>query len=538
MGLAARVRRNSDENVEKVPTPPLTLKLPALTREDFENMDSESAAVRLLLENFLEQQNRERAGKRFDNIEAKLEWDGTKIILPSDPAKMNYEEAIKWLERLRHLDEENIAVNEIVDAFPFDGAIAMMKAMKEIYGWVSPVPPQSWFEAPPTMTSVDISPTERNQIIWGRFAIPGIQGTLQTGIAYKAGRPVFSIKGDVKKKHLVAVSEIAEKTREIVARESIYRGKAVRLTVTNDGKINFDQPPAFMDVSEANPEELIFSEELTEQINTNLFTPIVHSQACRNAKIPLKRGILMEGPFGTGKTLCAFVTAGLAEDNGWTFIMVDRVAGLTAALQFGVVYQPCVIFCEDINRETSGDRTPELDNILNVVDGILSKGREIMVVLTSNEASTINQAMMRPGRLDAVLSIQPPDAHAVERLMRLYGRGLIPDDEPLGEAGSVLAGEIPAVIRECVERAKLYSISRGGNGAVIQLRESDLVRAAKGMAHHLELLNGKKTVEPSIEHQLGAAMIGNMRKLLDEKISDDLDETHAVVLKIKEHLQI
>lgn len=200
MGLAARVRRNSDENVEKVPTPPLTLKLPALTREDFENMDSESAAVRLLLENFLEQQNRERAGKRFDNIEAKLEWDGTKIILPSDPAKMNYEEAIKWLERLRHLDEENIAVNEIVDAFPFDGAIAMMKAMKEIYGWVSPVPPQSWFEAPPTMTSVDISPTERTQIIWGRFAIPGIQGTLQTGIAYKAGRPVFSIKGDVKKK--------------------------------------------------------------------------------------------------------------------------------------------------------------------------------------------------------------------------------------------------------------------------------------------------------------------------------------------------
>jgi transitional endoplasmic reticulum ATPase len=235
----------------------------------------------------------------------------------------------------------------------------------------------------------------------------------------------------------------------------------------------------------------------------------------------------MEGEFGTGKTLCAYVTARLAQENGWTFIMIDRATALTTALNFGMLYQPCIIFTEDIDRETAGVRTPELDAILNVVDGIGSKGKEIMVVVTSNQAASINRAMLRPGRLDAIISVQPPDAKAAERLIRLYGRGLIAADEPLQRASAELNGQIPAVIRECVERSKLWAISRSPE-AVITLRDEDLMRAAISMKHHLELLRGKQPDPITPEHHLGAALVAMLQKSVGQP-ADGKDMMYTIV---------
>ena len=524
----SRVSSRDSRNERNIPTKKddRNSLLKRVSLEEIRNMDPTSAAVRFLMERALAEEDSKAQGERFKNIEAEVVWAGTKITLPDSPTRMNLEEAREWLQRLQESENENIAVNEVIEAFPFDGAIAMMKALKQVYGWSSPVPPRSFFEAPPTMMSVDISPTERTQIIWGRFAIPGIDGTLITGVNMRNGRPLFTIQGEIRKKYVEAVAEIAELTRKIVAKESIYRGKPVRLNIDHTGNLNLSEAPSFVDVSLVNRDELIFTDALMEQINTNLFTPIIHADVCRNNKIPLKRGVLMEGPFGTGKTLCAYVTAQIAAEHGWTFIMIDRVTALKAGLNFGILYQPCVIFCEDIDRETTGERTPELDDLLNVIDGIASKGKEVMVVLTSNDAEKINRAMIRPGRLDAILSIQPPDAQAADRLMRLYGRSLIAPNETLIKSSKELDGQIPAVIREVVERAKLYAISRS-HGTAIELRDDDLMRAAQGMKHHLELLRGNPPVY-SDEHVLGAALITALQKN-DKKMTQEMLEGVRVI---------
>src|SRR5882672_4924778 len=242
-----------------------------------------------------------------------------------------------------------------------------------------------------------------------------------------------------------------------------------------------------------------------DQVVTNLWTPIEHTAWCREHDVPLKRGVLLEGPYGTGKTLAATITAKKCEANGWTFITVGRVSALEAALQFAVGYQPCVVFVEDIDREMAGERTAKMDDILNKVDGIVSKVSEIMVVLTSNKAGEINRAMLRPGRLDAVLHIGAPDAGAVQKLLRVYGRKLIRPDEDLTQAGAALAGRIPAVIREVVERSKLYAISRAP-GAEFFLTDADIVRSAKGMAHHLRLLDGDPTEDKTPAERLATAL--------------------------------
>ena len=442
--------------------------------------------------------------KAFSNIEASIEYSGSKIVLPADPRNMTLQEAREWLARLEMAEEETINVYEVIDAHPWDGCVAFMQAMRETYGWASPTPTGPWWRRnAPTMMSIETGINETASIFWGGFRLPGVEGQLMTGTDEKKGQVRFCIQGSAKRKFIEMIHGLAELTRKIVRERSIYKGHALKLSL-DGGTINLMEPPSFMNLKKVKENELVFSEDLTIEIETNLWTPIEHTEWCRLHDVPLKRGVLLEGPYGTGKTLAATVTAKKCEQHGWTFITVGRVSALESALQFAVNYQPCVVFVEDIDREMAGERTPEMDDILNKVDGIISKGSEIMVVLTSNKAGEINQAMLRPGRLDAVLHIGAPDAGAVQRLLRVYGRKLIKPDEDLSGAGEALAGRIPAVIREVVERSKLYAIGRAP-GAEFFLTDADIVRSAKGMAHHLKLLDGEPEVVQSTAEKLGSA---------------------------------
>jgi transitional endoplasmic reticulum ATPase len=461
--------------------------------------------------------------KAFKNIETSIEYSGKKIILPADPRNMTLLEAREWLTRLEQGEEETIAINEVIDAHPWDGCVAFMQAMRETYGWAAPTPTGPWWgRRPPTMISIETGVGETATIFWGGFNLPGIDGQLMTAVEEKRGQVRFCIQGAAKRKHMEMIHGLAELTRQIVRERSIYKGHALKLSL-DGGTINLLEPPTFMNLKRVREKELVFSEDLTIEIETNLWTPIEQTEWCRLHDVPLKRGVLLEGPYGTGKTLAATVTAKKCEQNGWTFITVGRVSALESALQFAVNYQPCVVFVEDIDREMAGERTPEMDDILNKVDGIISKGSEIMVVLTSNKAGEINQAMLRPGRLDAVLHIGAPDAGAVQRLLRVYGRKLIKPDEDLSGAGEALAGRIPAVIREVVERSKLYAIGRAP-GAEFFLTDADIVRSAKGMAHHLKLLDGEPEVVQSPAEKLGSAFGEMINKHLGNGSEEGLSQ--------------
>lgn len=465
----------------------------------------------------------------FKNIEASLEWQGKKMVLPAEPSPMSTKDARLWLDRFDKMEGEAIAIHAPINAYPWDGAVAFMRAMKELYGWASPVPTPGFFgPQPPHMVDIETNVGERMTIFWGSFMLPGIEGLLSTEWGQIEGHPAFTIGGKVKRKNVEAVHVLAELTRKFVAEQSIYRGKALRLLTDEDGAINANEPPKFIDLSRVNRDELVFGTELMEQVTTNLFTPIMHTARCRENKVPLKRGVLLYGPYGTGKTLCASVTATLCAPNGWTFITVGRVTALEQALRMAALYQPCVVFVEDIDREVAGDRTAKMDDILNTIDGIISKGAEIMVVLTSNHAEQINRAMLRPGRLDAALHIEPPTADAVERLLRVYGRTLINPEASLAKSAKVLAGEIPAVIRECVERAKLYAISQRPDAKEFWLLDEDIERAAASMKHHLALLRGPVPEDETPEHKLGV----QLGRVLNHHLGNGSDE--GLSKKVKE----
>ncbi len=444
-------------------------------------------------------------------INVGIERHGQQIVLPERPVPMELHVAVTTLQRKIEEEEQVVGVNESVDAFPFDGAVAFQKAMKEMFGWVSAVPTPGFFGPnPPQTIDVKIGPKETMSVVWGRFELPGVEGFVQCGGYSTDEGPRFRISGEVKRKHHSIVVDLAKLTRRIAAEHSIYRGKAIELSVDNDGDVDWDDGIDFTDLSGVREHELVFSQLTEQQIKTNLWTLIEQTDRCRRHQVPLKRGILMEGRYGTGKSLTSAVTACKAVANGWTFLSINRVAGLMGAICFARKFQPAVIFAEDVDRVISGEeRNTKIDDILETIDGIASKGTEIMVVLTTNHVEKMNRAMLRPGRLDAVITITPPDQQAVKKLIRLYGRELLAADDALEASSAMLDGQIPAIIRECTERAKLYAIGRTTNGDDdnLQITDQDVLAAAVGMKPHMELLEQKAEAnrDPSFKEVLTEA---------------------------------
>ncbi len=146
-----------------------------------------------------------------------------------------------------------------------------------------------------------------------------------------------------------------------------------------------------------------------------------------------------------------------------------------------------------------------MDDILNQIDGVDSKSQELIVILTTNYVENIDKAMLRPGRLDAVISVLPPDAKAAQKLVRLYARGLVAEQENLDEVGVELNGQIPAVIREVVEKSKLAALRHLEFDSDLALTSSDLLVAAKGMKRHLELMAPPTEAIPTPEEAYGKA---------------------------------
>lgn len=490
-------------------------------------MSTEATSQRPLykLEEEVEESDEQPKKKPKKEKDYTIVKSGTEIILP---IKMTEAEAITVLQRKLQEAESDLAIREEVHAFPLEGVYAFAKALKEKYGWAQAVPEKSFFgDLPPTVLTLEIGYHQTTQVVWGVFKVPGIAGHLKAEVGSFNGMPIFIIGGVTKQKHKEEIHQIAERTRQIVRENSIYKGQAIRLKDKKEGNNIFDKAPSFMDISNVNEEELVFTQELMEQVTTNLWTPIEKTEFCRQNRIPMKRGILLEGPYGTGKTLTAYVTAKKCVQNNWTFIYIDKITQLKEALQFASQYSPACIFAEDLDRVTSGERDLSMDEILNTIDGVESKGSEIITILTTNFVEKIDKAMLRPGRLDAVLSIQAPDAAAVNKLLTIYGRGILEEGTDLTEAAKELQGQIPAVIREVIERSKLYAINRS-NSAQVKLVGEDLLHAAKGIKHHLQLMKPKVSGVLTPEEQLGTS--------LKELVKQGFNGTHEKVEQIHDRL--
>lgn len=458
----------------------------------------------------------------------------TKSLTVTDPAILNvieminkgkYVEAQKWVQNKGKEEEQVVSRTDIFDAYPADGAVAFTEVLKDVYGWIEQRPiPATFFspEKPPRMLVVETGPGTRTEVPWGEVKVPNIDGSLFLGAVNEKGIWKFSLRGDVKKKHVEALKALCEKTREYLKDGSIYKGHALRLEWTEEeatdftaGESGFDTP-IFMQPSGMTKEDLVLPSVIYEEVNATIFSLIENAERARRMGVPTKRLVLAAGPYGTGKTLTATVTAELCEKHGRTFIYLREVEHLADAIYFAQQYAPACVFAEDIDRVKDVDL---IDKISNTIDGIDTKSLDVLFILTTNHVKEIPQKFLRSGRSDMIIQYTPPDAKAAATLIVKYAGNTLDDSftsKDALEIGARLAKAemIPASIREVVERSKLFALAYDRS----TITRVDLERASHGVLAQCDLLTEKRdTGLPAHFTEVGIMVQDNRRHMLAEK---------------------
>jgi transitional endoplasmic reticulum ATPase len=287
-----------------------------------------------------------------------------------------------------------------------------------------------------------------------------------------------------------------------VRERSLYKGKALNVKFKDEDGDTLDLPDiTFVDVEDAPAP--IFNSVLTDKLEHDILAFITHEDLAKQLNGgTLKRGALLAGPYGCGKTLTAKYIASQAVARGWTFFYVDHPDEFYEAHLLARLFQNAVIFVEDVEAIAGHDRDREVNKLLNVLDGADSKMFNIMCIFTTNHGEKISRAMFRPGRLDIVMAVEAPDAEAAVRLAFHYSDGNIDPDSDMTDAGDKLAGKIPATIQEAVSRARRRAVLREGR-LDAWITGQDLVNAANSIDTERESNQG---LSPTVAEEYGAAV--------------------------------
>ena len=296
-------------------------------------------------------------------------------------------------------------------------------------------------------------------------------------------------------------------------------GKSKARNVT-DG----DKRVTFSDVAGADEEK----EELTECVeylkNPSKFTRL-------GAKIP--HGVLLVGPPGTGKTLLAKAVAGEAgvpfySMSGSDF--VEMYVGVGASrvrdLFDNARKSPAaIIFIDEIDavgrQRGAGlgggndEREQTLNQLLVQMDGF--EGNEgIIVIAATNRSDVLDPALLRPGRFDRQIVVNPPDVKGREKILEVHAR-----KKPMDES---------------VDFKTIARLTSGFTGADLEnlLNEAAILTARAGR---------KKITITDIQEGINKVIMGPQKKSRvtteeDKKITAFHEAGHAIIGKVLEHCDV
>jgi len=196
------------------------------------------------------------------------------------------------------------------------------------------------------------------------------------------------------------------------------------------------------------------------------------------ARIP--RGVLLTGPPGTGKTLLARAVAGEAgvpffSNSASEFI--EAIVGVGASRVRDLFQQakeaaPAIVFIDELDaigrsRGGSGaigghdEREQTLNQILTEMDGF-DTSTGVIVVAATNRPEILDPALLRPGRFDRRVAVQPPDAVGRRKILDVHTRSVpLGADVDLDRLAQSTPGSVGADLANLVNEAALVAARRG-----------------------------------------------------------------------------
>jgi len=255
-------------------------------------------------------------------------------------------------------------------------------------------------------------------------------------------------------------AQIAAEVRHLALEHNVYRRQVVAFSHDMFGErdtvLSFHIRPAMT------ADELILPEDTISAITRQVVGVARHRRQLLTARQHLKRGVLLYGPPGVGKThtvrylMSQLTETTIVQLSGNTLHMIGAACSVARTLQ------PAMIVIEDVDliaedRGMHPGAHPLLFQLLNEMDG-LAEDADVVFLLTTNRADVLEPALaQRPGRVDQAVALDLPDRDARRRLFTLYRGALDVDESRLESVLARTEGVTASFLKELLRRAAVLA---------------------------------------------------------------------------------
>ncbi len=237
------------------------------------------------------------------------------------------------------------------------------------------------------------------------------------------------------------------------------------------------------------------------------------------------KGVLLVGPPGTGKTLLARAVAGEAQVPFFSIAaseFVEAIVGVGAARVRDLFSKaraaaPAIVFIDELdaigrNRQAAiraggnDEQEQTLNQILTEMDGFDAR-EGVIVIAATNRPDVLDPALLRPGRFDRRIVVQPPDRRGRAAILRIHTRHVpLAPDVDLDEVAAQTPGLVGADLRNIVNEAALAAARKGKS----QVTSADFTEAIERglLGAERNLLLSPLDRERVAYHESGHALLG------------------------------
>ncbi len=292
-------------------------------------------------------------------------------------------------------------------------------------------------------------------------------------------------------------------------------GRAKTKLASNDKKKVF-----FKDVAGAD-EEKAELEEVVEFLRApQKFTKL-------GAKIP--HGVLLVGPPGTGKTLLAKAVAGEAgvpfySISGSDF--VEMYVGVGASrvrdlFDTAKKNPASIIFIDEIDavgrHRGAGlggghdEREQTLNQLLVEMDGFGSN-EGVIVIAATNRPDILDPALLRPGRFDRQITVNPPDIKGREDILKVHAQGKpFEENVDLKVIAKTTVGFTGADLANLLNEAALLAARKGKNLIGMNDLEEAMIKVIVGPQKKSKVISEREK-RLTAYHEAGHAIVTKLRQ--------------------------
>ncbi len=305
--------------------------------------------------------------------------------------------------------------------------------------------------------------------------------------ALKSIKPYFSELKNLEKK---VPTEILDKIKvgrhHFMEALKVVEPSALREVIINKPHVTWDDVGG---LSEA-------KDKLRELVEL----PLLRPELFVKAGIKPSKGVLLTGPPGTGKTLLAKAVANEAQANFISIKGPELVSKWVGESEKHVreIFKkarqvaPTIIFFDEFDsiahiRGSSGHESSErvVNQLLTELDGV-EELEKVVIIAATNRPDLIDPALLRPGRIDAIVELSIPDKQTREKIFAVHTKNMPLDSGvKTSEYVDKTAGWNGAEIQALCRQAGVFAIKRvytGKHMDKITILSEDFERAYKEMS--------------------------------------------------------